>query len=79
MTNTADDIKKVVDFLEIKNVSSHSWRKLYSLNIYEKSGNDTVAVQQALMHSSLAVTQRYLNRSSEKLETILLSNCNIVK
>lgn len=72
-------IKKVADFLELENVSSHSWRKLYSLSIYEKSGNDTVAVQQALMHSSLAVTQRYLNRNSEKLESILLSNCNIVK
>lgn len=71
-------IKKVVDYLGLENVSSHSWRKLYALTVYKKSGNDIVAVQQALLHSSLAVTQRYLNRRSEKLESILQTNCNIV-
>lgn len=71
-------IKKVTDYLGLENVSSHSWRKMYCLQIYEKSGNDLVAVQQAMLHSSLAVTQRYLNRRSEKLESILQNHCNIV-
>lgn len=71
-------IKKVTDFLGLENVSSHSWRKLYALTVYEKTGNDIVSVQQALLHSSLAVTQRYLNRRSEKLEQILQEHCNIV-
>ena len=71
-------IKKVTDYLGLENVSSHSWRKMYCLQIYEKSGNDLVAVQQAMLHSSLAVTQRYLNRRSEKLESILQKHCNIV-
>ena len=71
-------IKKVADYLGLENVSSHSWRKLYALSVYEKTGNDIVAVQQALLHSSLAVTQRYLNRRSEKLEQVLQTHCNIV-
>ncbi len=71
-------IKKVTDYLGLENVSSHSWRKMYSLKIYQSTGNDIVAVQQALMHSSLAVTQRYLNRRSEKLESVLQNNCSIV-
>lgn len=71
-------IKKVTDYLGLENVSSHSWRKMYCLQIYEKSGNDLVAVQQAMLHSSIAVTQRYLNRRSEKLESILQNHCNIV-
>ena len=71
-------IKKVVDYLGMENVSSHSWRKMYALNVYKKTGNDIVAVQQALLHSSLAVTQRYLNRRSEKLENVLQNNCSIV-
>ena len=71
-------IKKVVDYLGMENVSSHSWRKMYALNVYKKTGNDIVAVQQALLHSSLAVTQRYLNRRSEKLESVLQNNCSIV-
>ena len=68
----------MTDYLGLENVSSHSWRKMYCLQIYEKSGNDLVAVQQAMLHSSLAVTQRYLNRRSEKLESILQNHCNIV-
>ena len=71
-------IKKVADYLGLENVSAHSWRKLYALSVYEKTGNDIVAVQQALLHSSLAVTQRYLNRRSEKLEQVLQTHCNIV-
>ena len=71
-------IKKVADFLDLEHVSSHSWRKMYALNVYKKTDNDIVAVQQALMHSSLAVTQRYLNRRSEKLEEVLKEHCNIV-
>ena len=68
----------MADYLGLENVSSHSWRKLYALSVYEKTGNDIVAVQQALLHSSLAVTQRYLNRRSEKLEQVLQTHCNIV-
>ena len=71
-------IKKVTDYLGLENVSSHSWRKMYALQIYEKTGNDIVAVQQALLHSSLVVTQRYLNRRSEKLENVLQNHCSIV-
>ena len=71
-------IKKVTDYWGLENVSSHSWRKMYALQIYEKTGNDIVAVQQALLHSSLAVTQRYLNRRSEKLENVLQNHCSIV-
>ena len=72
-------IRKVcVDYLEMEAISSHSWRKLFSHSIYESSGNSIVDVQMALMHSSIACTQRYLNRRSEKLEGILENNCNIV-
>ena len=71
-------IKKVTDYLGLENVSSHSWRKMYALKIYKSTGNDIVAVQQSLLHSSLAVTQRYLNRRSEKLESVLQNNCSIV-
>lgn len=71
-------IKKVTDYLGLENVSSHSWRKLYALTVYKKTGNDIISVQQALLHSSVAVTQRYLNRRSEKLEQVLQTHCNIV-
>ena len=71
-------IKKVANYLGYENISSHSWRKLYALTIYEKTNFSLVEVQQALLHSSIATTQIYLNRRSEKLEKILSEHCSIV-
>lgn len=71
-------IKKVANYLGYENISSHSWRKLYALTIYEKTNFNLVEVQQALLHSSIATTQLYLNRRSEKLEKILSEHCSIV-
>ena len=71
-------IKKVADYLGYENISSHSWRKLYALTVYEHTGKEVVAVQQALLHSSIATTQWYINRRSEKLEQLLSTHCNIV-
>ncbi len=71
-------IRKVANYLGYENISSHSWRKLYALIIYERTNFSLVEVQQALLHSSIATTQLYLNRRSEKLEKILSEHCSIV-
>ena len=71
--------KVAIDYLEMTDVSSHSWRKMYAQNIFEKSGKDLLATQEALMHSSIACTRRYLSYRSEKLEKILQSNSAIVE
>lgn len=41
-------------------ISTHSFRKLYAMNIYEASGHDIYLVSKLLQHSSVTCTQRYL-------------------
>lgn len=64
-------LQKVCWYLDIENVSTHSFRKTFARKIYEQTGNDIVAVQIALQHSSVTTTQRYLNIASVKLDSVL--------
>ena len=71
-------IKKVVEFLELgDDVTSHSWRKFFAMTVYSETGS-LVDTSAALLHSSLATTQRYLAVNSERLQEVLLNNCQIV-
>lgn len=53
-------------------LSSHSCRKSYALNIYEKSNHDLLLVQKALAHSSIMTTVKYLPVNQDKLNRIIL-------
>jgi len=71
-------IKKVVEFLELgDDVTSHSWRKFFAMTVYSETGS-LVDTSAALLHSSLATTQRYLAVNSERLQEVVLNNCQIV-
>ena len=52
--------------------TSHSMRKSYALNIYNKSGHDLLLVQRALGHSNINTTIRYLPVDQDKLNSIIL-------
>lgn len=66
-----DALKKVTTFLELERVGTHSFRKLFSIRLYEVSGHDTELVREILQHSSLETTQRYLRVSSERVDAAL--------
>lgn len=61
-------LKAVCNCLGYDGISTHSFRKWYATDIYEKNGHDIVLVQQLLQHSSPSITQRYIGISSEKIE-----------
>ena len=69
-----DALKKVVDFLELERVGTHSFRKFFASRIYEASGHDTELVREILQHGSLATTQRYLRITSERVEAAMSDN-----
>lgn len=71
-------LKKVCDFLDYDNISTHSFRKFYATNIYTKNGYNIVLVQQLLQHSSPAITQRYLGIGSKELEKAIQDNLNLI-
>ncbi len=64
-------LKKVTDYLGYENIGTHSFRKFFATDIWEKNGYNIVLVQQLLQHSSPTTTQRYIGLTSEQMENAL--------
>lgn len=64
-------LKKVTDYLGYENIGTHSFRKFFATDIWEKNGYNIVLVQQLLQHSSPTTTQRYIGLRSEQMEHAL--------
>lgn len=71
-------LRQVTDFLELKNVSSHSFRKYCAGKVYESSGHDIETVCEFLQHSDTKITRNYIRRSDEQLESAILSSVSLV-
>ncbi len=69
--NVQTYLKKVVDYLEYENISTHSFRKFFATEIYLNNDYNIVLVQKLLQHSSTAITQRYIGIGSKELEEAL--------
>ena len=63
-------LKIITTYLGIKNVSTHSFRKLFAHTIYEESGYDIELVRHLLNHSDIKTTIRYLVVSTKKLKEV---------
>lgn len=69
--NVQTYLKKVVDYLEYDNISTHSFRKFFATEIYLNNDYNIVLVQKLLQHSSTAITQRYIGIGTRELEKAL--------
>ena len=76
--NVQQLLKKIVDYLGYKNISTHSFRKFFATNIYNNNGKDILLVQELLQHSSAKTTQRYINISRVVVEKALEENINLI-
>lgn len=70
-------LQPVTQYLGYRNVSTHSFRKKFALDLYDRSGHDIDLVRIALQHSSVTTTQVYLKRSDAQVEAALLANVSI--
>lgn len=61
----------VCEDLELESVSTHSFRKFYATELYERSGHDIELVRRALQHSSVQTTQRYLGLTDERTNELV--------
>ena len=61
-------LKIVCDYLQLENISTHSFRKFYATEIYKNNDCDIELVRHLLQHSSAAVTQRYIGISPARIE-----------
>ena len=64
-------LAKAADYLDLENISTHSFRKFFASEIYKATGYNIVLVQQLLQHSSAAVTQRYIGIAQQELEAAI--------
>ena len=68
-------LRIICKYLELENIGTHSFRKLFASTQYEASNNDIYAVKELLNHSSIATTQRYIRVSQEKIDKLSESIC----
>lgn len=66
-------LKQCCDYLGYKNVSTHSFRKYYALNWYEKTNHDIEYVRKLLQHTNITRTQLYLNIQPDNIDNLLKS------
>ncbi|MGL4762140.1 MAG: tyrosine-type recombinase/integrase [Sarcina sp.] len=61
-------LKKVTEYLGYNYIGTHSFRKFFAVNAYKASSNNLELVRSLLNHSSVSVTQRYINVDQEKID-----------
>jgi integrase len=71
-------LAKVCELLELENISTHSFRKFFALDIYENNGSDIALVQELLQHSSPAITRRYITVSAERVEQAIAKHTMLI-
>lgn len=59
------------DYLNIRGIGTHSFRKFYATEIYKNSGYNIMLVQQLLQHSSPAVSQNYIGIQPQEIEAAI--------
>jgi integrase len=71
-------LKIITNYLGLENISTHSFRKMYAVNVYEQNNNNIELVKELLNHTSIATTQRYIrvkqkeiNAASKKVNFII--------
>lgn len=71
-------LKKVTEYLGYNYIGTHSFRKFYAVNAYKASNNNLEMVRNLLNHSSVSITQRYINVDQDKIDEYS-SSVNFVK
>ena len=71
-------LRHICEYLGYEGIGTHSFRKFYATEIYNKSGYNIVLVQTLLQHSSTAVTQRYIGIGTKELEDAIQNNLNLL-
>lgn len=59
--------------LDVGRISTHTLRKTFVGRVYRATGNDLIATQRIVGHTSPLTTARYLETDSNRLDQIILS------
>lgn len=61
-------LRIICAYLQLDNISTHSFRKMYATNQYEINNNNIELIKELLNHSSIATTQRYIKVSQQAID-----------
>lgn len=71
-------LKLTCDYLELKGIGSHSFRKYFATSIYVNNNYDINLVRVLLQHSSTVTTQRYIGLQSHEIEDALQKHIKLI-
>lgn len=71
-------LRAVTAYLNLKNVSAHSFRKAAAYRVYIDSGKDIALTSQYLNHGSPSTTLLYLKRSNKQMDDLLSKSVVLV-
>ena len=71
-------LRKVCDYCEYEEISTHSFRKFFATQIYKENDYDIMLVKRLLQHSSATTTERYIGISSKKVEEALRNHIKLI-
>lgn len=71
-------LKLVCDYLDLENISTHSFRKYFATSIYIHNHYNIELVRVLLQHSSSATTQRYIRLQRQEVEDALQNHIELM-
>ena len=71
-------LQMVCNCLGYDNISTHSFRKLFSYSIYVNNNYNIELVRVLLQHSSVVTTQRYIGLQTREIENALQKHIMLV-
>lgn len=60
----------IVRFLGLNNISSHSFRKLFGVTVYNQTNGNIELLKELFNHSSISTTQRYIKVSQKAIDEV---------
>lgn len=71
-------LQMVCNYLNYNNISTHSFRKLFSYSIYVNNNYNIELVRVLLQHSSVVTTQRYIGLQTREIENALRNHIMLI-
>ena len=71
-------LQLVCDYLELENISTHSFRKYFASSIYVNNNYNIELVRVLLQHSSVVTTQRYIGIQKKEIENALQNHVKLL-
>lgn len=71
-------LKLVTQYLNLDNISTHSFRKYFATQIYINNNYNVALVRELHQHSDLKTTQKYINIRTEELEKALNNHIHLL-